>query len=733
MGTAYIWDMGTAYIWDMGTAYIWDMGTAYIWDMGTAYIWDMGTAYIWDMGTAYIWYMGTAYIWDMGTAYIWDMGTAYIWDMGTAYIWESGYCLHLGYGYCVLSGIGYFADIWDMGTAYIWDMGNAYIWDMGYCVHLGYGGDDLATSMESAWSSAPQSSRLVAYIAATAGVAFLMRSKVAKLPSSQEGATSPKAPNEPQVDILRTPDRSLSNSIQAASNPLAGARASPGGRAPLAGQDSAFIQAEARLLTKEEIDAAIKQQGGENSSPATPSPASSAASRASMVPGGSEIKMRSTGSSPKVPPPPPSKQANDWWGLGAGTTSVLGAGKEGNGQAKAPQPAVVGASTVSGREVNKRTQATARTTTAAPASTAPPARPPVFTRGPPSNTATKPPSTGQYSSTSTTAGPAASSVRSFSATSQGVAGAKTPGGALGSGALESSGGAVPAVTPQTAAVRNAVASSAASVAAAMAAAAVAAALGPEAERLALMEVEVQKSRHEKHRALMWSDIKDRLGYGTLALGPISAVVPGGASPVREQLDRLIEQLEGISPTDKPLNVAVDAARMATVNPVQPRTPMPDPDLIGEWKLVYTSDGRVSSGDEGSAQNIFAQVVQLADSIPGFGMENVVQRLSVDPQTPGIVKTESSTVFSFGPLGSWQVRVEGSWRDQGGGMCASSSFETFSVRPVSILGVPFDNFPEVSAPVPKLLMFQSSSCTTYLDKDTRVSRDSDGSLSLFKKT
>ncbi len=59
--------------------------------------------------------------------------------------------------------------------------------------------------------------------------------------------------------------------------------------------------------------------------------------------------------------------------------------------------------------------------------------------------------------------------------------------------------------------------------------------------------------------LLRAEIKDRLRLATLALGPVSSVVPGG-EPLRAEVDRLLAALEAMSPTDKPLNTQVDVAR-----------------------------------------------------------------------------------------------------------------------------------------------------------------------------
>ena len=158
-----------------------------------------------------------------------------------------------------------------------------------------------------------------------------------------------------------------------------------------------------------------------------------------------------------------------------------------------------------------------------------------------------------------------------------------------------------------------------------------------------------------------------------------------------------------------------------------------------------------------------QILQLADLIPGIGMEAITQRLGSDPsRTPGLITMENSTVFSFGPLGKWRVTVAGRWIDNGGGMCAEASFQTFSTRPIEFLGFNtevglgvngemvlkfdyahlqihlkflvsfFQSLPEITVAIPEPLRSQGTWCTTYLDDDTRVSRQQNGSIFLFKK-
>ena len=52
----------------------------------------------------------------------------------------------------------------------------------------------------------------------------------------------------------------------------------------------------------------------------------------------------------------------------------------------------------------------------------------------------------------------------------------------------------------------------------------------------------------------------------------------------------------------------------------------------------------------------------------------------------ILMTLMTASHSFGPLGTWRVSVSGRWQDNGGGLCAEASFQTFSTKPLSFLGM-----------------------------------------------
>mmetsp|Transcript_8855 Transcript_8855/g.26890 ORF Transcript_8855/g.26890 Transcript_8855/m.26890 type:complete len:184 (-) Transcript_8855:314-865(-) len=115
------------------------------------------------------------------------------------------------------------------------------------------------------------------------------------------------------------------------------------------------------------------------------------------------------------------------------------------------------------------------------------------------------------------------------------------------------------------------------------------------------------------------------------------------------------------------------------------------------------------------------------------MQAIRQRLSPSSARPDEIAVENSAVFSFGPLGTWHMAVAGTWRDNGGGMCAESTFRSFSVRPVSFLGLDVSVLPEVTVAVPEPMQAQGTWCTSYLDGDVRVARSSGGTIFLFRRT
>ncbi|KAG2498982.1 hypothetical protein HYH03_003169 [Edaphochlamys debaryana] len=620
-------------------------------------------------------------------------------------------------------------------------------------------GDSLATSMAVAWTGAPPVGRLVAYIAAVAGVVFVMRTK---LPQS----------------LLESPRRALSRltggAMEPPSSPTASSSTSslpppPTSSSPFAAPGSAAATPPASAGSAAAF-AAISKSGGSRVPPPLPDQDGGRAVPQELLQSlntaGQPYAMRKL----TVEPAPSQGASGVAGGLGAaagGAQAAQASARSATATAVAPSP-TGGSGSGSGHGAGSRRAASgwgtvASASTTAASAAAPPAPPPGgwtaqysdrsdwWTAGQQASASTSsppppppPPPPAPFPRTPRTVAESWEQFRRTTETNPVAVASGSPyAGGGGSGSLDTA---------------------AALAAAAVAAAAASSGTSSADPRMTEYNRASAERRFDKDKARLRATIKERLKWVCRALGPVSSVVPGG-EPLRDEVDGLLAQLEALAPTDKPLNVAADVAtRRTTAGPV---TPVVDPALLGEWRLVYASNAGASAGMPSAATqaasggpNLLAQILQLADSLPGFGMTHVLQRLELEapsaaaasggafagvgrtisaaqaqaqaPPPPAIV-TENSAVFRFGPLGSWKVTVRGRWTDNGGGLCATAEFESFSVRPVDLWGLPVEQLlPEVTVPVPDILRTRSEWCTTYLDEDMRIGRGSGGALFLFKK-
>lgn len=89
---------------------------------------------------------------------------------------------------------------------------------------------------------------------------------------------------------------------------------------------------------------------------------------------------------------------------------------------------------------------------------------------------------------------------------------------------------------------------------------------------------------------------------------------------------------------------------------------------------------------------------------------------------------------LGPLGVFQVGVEGSWENLKDGERALVSFNTFSARPVEILGNKLsDDVPQFNFLLPPALQRSAEWSVAYVDDHLRINRGRRGQLFLFRKT
>ncbi|MBD2564913.1 PAP/fibrillin family protein [Nostoc sp. UIC 10607] len=171
----------------------------------------------------------------------------------------------------------------------------------------------------------------------------------------------------------------------------------------------------------------------------------------------------------------------------------------------------------------------------------------------------------------------------------------------------------------------------------------------------------------------------------------------------ELIDKLIQQLEGISPIPQPLQ------------------PKHLPSLLGNWQLVYASAGTI--------------VTRQIASIPDFGgaikIKRVWQILASDSNTRKILASNSAQL-ELPILGEWQLQANGHWKWSTDEKTATVSFNSFSVQATKPFGLSNWSFPELKIPVLEFLQKEALWITSYLDQEIRVGRGATDNLFVFRR-
>lgn len=246
------------------------------------------------------------------------------------------------------------------------------------------------------------------------------------------------------------------------------------------------------------------------------------------------------------------------------------------------------------------------------------------------------------------------------------------------------------------------------------------------------------------------ELKRELSDALARLPGLQGVLPGGDTDVKQRVLALVADLERSAP-------------------FKPDAPGAAESLLGEWSLVFASDGTVVTRAP-PAQLL----VQLA-SIPGLGLSNIQQQ--IDNPVPGGgsqgdilagagVSCSNGLSIGLGPFGTWQVRVKGHWltthqpgwrfsggearraRARGGGeeysgtageeapgLASEVAFDGFGIRLQGLFGLDLGTMlPEFSVSVPRRApRAQANWRTTYCDGEWRVGRGVEtGGVFLFKR-
>ena len=168
------------------------------------------------------------------------------------------------------------------------------------------------------------------------------------------------------------------------------------------------------------------------------------------------------------------------------------------------------------------------------------------------------------------------------------------------------------------------------------------------------------------------------------------------------IDETIRQLESINPIPQPL--------------------LPDnfPDLMGDWQLVYASNGTVITRP-------IAEFTSFLGS--GIKVKKIWQSLLIEDRK---ITADNQALIELALLGEYKLSAEGVWQPEPDKQTAKVTFDAFTARATKFLGQPNWTLPELKVPVLDFLRNEALWITSYLDEDTRIGRGTTGNLFVFRR-
>ncbi|WP_242037885.1 PAP/fibrillin family protein [Tolypothrix sp. FACHB-123] len=168
----------------------------------------------------------------------------------------------------------------------------------------------------------------------------------------------------------------------------------------------------------------------------------------------------------------------------------------------------------------------------------------------------------------------------------------------------------------------------------------------------------------------------------------------------ETSDRLVQQLEGLNPRDRPLSVNHLSS------------------LTGSWRLIYASRGTVVTRRLSSFREI------------GGGVKIIRVWQTLVASHSSQISAANCAEFALPFLGEWRLIADGVWRWGEDERVAQVSFGAFSVQGTKPLGISSWSLPALKIPVWEFLRNEALWTTSYLDSQIRVGRGATGNLFVF---
>ena len=192
------------------------------------------------------------------------------------------------------------------------------------------------------------------------------------------------------------------------------------------------------------------------------------------------------------------------------------------------------------------------------------------------------------------------------------------------------------------------------------------------------------------------DLKNQLFSQVEILGKEQSLLPFSDTSI----DETIQQLEDTNPISQPL--------------------LPDnlSSLVGDWQLVYASNGTVVTRP-------IAEITSFLGS--GIKVKKIWQSLAVEELK---IMADNQALIELPLLGEYKLSAEGIWRPELDQQAAKVTFNAFTARATKLFGQSDWTLPELKIPVLDFLRNEALWITSYLDEDTRVGRGATGNLFVF---
>ncbi|MBD2098598.1 PAP fibrillin [Trichocoleus sp. FACHB-591] len=175
---------------------------------------------------------------------------------------------------------------------------------------------------------------------------------------------------------------------------------------------------------------------------------------------------------------------------------------------------------------------------------------------------------------------------------------------------------------------------------------------------------------------------------------------------KSELDGIVQQLEALNPTPLPL------------------TPENRSLLLGDWKLLYASNGTVIT--RRLPGGIIIHAIWQTLSAAGEAA------LSATGNSEGIVASNGAEL-ELPLLGRVQLQAQGHWQWQGKTQTATVAFDAFSLQATGLFQQAHWELPALHIPVLEGLRREAAWQTSYLDLDLRIGRGATGNLFVFARS